>query len=80
MRCSIKGVLISMSWKREDLGYLKQQLIRVIIGLIGMGIAFIIGTVKDVKALSVACFLIGIFIFFCLIRTITIINRINKNR
>ena len=69
-----------MKWNREDLGYLKIQLIRKIIGLVGMIIMFIIGLVKNQRLLSEVGLLMGIFILFQLIKTIITINEIENGK
>lgn len=69
-----------MKWNREDLGYLKIQLIRKIIGLVGMIIMFIIGLMKNMSSLVIVGALIGAFIVYQLIKTIITINEIENRK
>ena len=66
-----------MKWDRGDIeGYLKTQVIRDIIGLIGMIILGGIGIAKKDMRLLVVAFSVSIFISYELIKTIIKIKKL----
>ena len=69
-----------MKYCKEDLGYLKLELIRDIVGIIGMLIMFIIGLIKDMPAMLTMSVLIGGFIIFQMIKTTIIIHKIKNSK
>ena len=69
-----------MKYGKEDLGYLKMELIRDIVGFIGMVIMFFIGLTKNLSPLCVVSVLIGGFIGFQMVKTIVLIYRIEKDK
>lgn len=69
-----------MKYTREDLGYLKLQLIRDIVGIIGMLIMLVIGLIKSIPIMIIISVLVGGFIIFQMIKIIIIIHKIENGR
>ena len=68
-----------MKYGKEDLSYLKIQLLRDIIGIIGMIVLFFIGVGKNIMPIVWVSVLIGGFIIFQAVKTIIIIYKIENS-
>ena len=69
-----------MKYSREDLGYLKIELIRDIVKIIGMLVMFVIGLIKSISIMLITSVLLGGFIVFQIIKIIIIIHKIKNGR
>ena len=69
-----------MKYSKEDLGYLKIELIRNIVGIIGMLVMFVIGLIKSISIMLITSVLLGGFIVFQIIKIIIIIHKIENGR
>ena len=69
-----------MKYSKEDLGYLKLELIRDIVGIIGMLIMFVIGLIKNISIMQITSVLVGGFIIFQMIKIIIIIHKIENGK
>ena len=67
-----------MKYGREDLNYLKINLIRNIIAFIGMIVLFIIGLAKNATEPVGISIILGIFFIFQIIKTKHEIDKIQK--
>ena len=63
---------------REDLTYLKTQLIRHIIGLVGSVVLFFVGLAKNNDKAVTISVVLAVFIAFLLVKTVLTIKKINK--